>query len=162
MPGRKTRGLGSIVGLLLLWSGAAQAEYGLNMTRGVTPLSAEIYDLHMLIFWICCAIAAVVFGVMIWSFIFHRKSRGAVAAKFHHNTTAEFVWTIIPILILIGMAIPATKTLVKIEQTADADMQLDERGRPIEESNVDDFGPGVLIVDPTDPEELLRPDNDEA
>ncbi|HEY7841438.1 MAG TPA: cytochrome c oxidase subunit II [Gammaproteobacteria bacterium] len=110
------------------WSGTASADYALNMTRGVTPLSREIYDLHMLIFWICCAIAALVFGVMFWSILQHRKSKGAVPARFHHNTTAELVWTIIPIIILVGMAVPATKTLVRFEQVGDADMTIKVTG----------------------------------
>jgi cytochrome c oxidase subunit 2 len=106
----------------------AGADYALNMPRGVTPLSRDIYDLHMLIFWICCAIAAVVFGAMFWSFYHHRKSKGAVAAKFHHNTTAELVWTIIPIIILIGMAVPATKVLINIERAGDAEMTVKVTG----------------------------------
>jgi len=130
MSGRTIRSLwsGAAAFLALCWCQAAQAEYGLNMPRGVTPLSREIYDLHMLIFYICCVIAAIVFGVMIWSIIYHRKSKGAVAAKFHHSTKAEIVWTIIPILILIVMAIPATHTLVKIENAGDADMTIKVTG----------------------------------
>ncbi|MGH8245852.1 MAG: cytochrome c oxidase subunit II, partial [Gammaproteobacteria bacterium] len=113
---------------LLLWPQSSAADYALNMPRGVTPLSHEIYDLHMLIFWVCCAIGVIVFGAMIWSFIHHRKSKGAVAAKFHHSTAAEFVWTFIPIVILIIMAVPATRTLVRIEATADPDMTIKATG----------------------------------
>ena len=113
---------------ILLWSHASRAEYALNMPRGVTPLSREIYDLHMLIFWICCVIAVLVFGVMFWSFYHHRKSKGAVAAQFHHSTKVELVWTVIPILILIGMAVPATKTLVRFEQVGDAQMTIKVTG----------------------------------
>jgi cytochrome c oxidase subunit 2 len=110
------------------WSGPAAADYALNMTRGVTPLSREIYELHMLIFWVCCAIAVVVFGVMLVSIVQHRKSKGAVAAKFHHSTKAELLWTIIPIIILVVMAFPATKTLVRFEQVGDADMTIKVTG----------------------------------
>ncbi len=110
--------------LFLFGATVARAEYGLNMTEGVTPLSRNIYDLHMTIFYICCAIAVVVFGVMFWSIIRHRKSRGVVAAQFHHNTTAEVLWTAVPMLILILMAIPATKSLILIESTGDADMTI--------------------------------------
>ena len=118
-----SRGLMGMLGIpALLWSQTTAADYALNMTRGVTELSREFYDLHMLIFWICCAIAAAVFGVMFWSIFKFRKSQGAVAAQFHHSTKAEIIWTIIPILILIGMAVPATHSLVKMEKTGDADM----------------------------------------
>ena len=110
--------------LLLFGVRLAHAEYGLNMTQGVTPISRNIYDLHMLIFYICCAIAVVVFGIMFWSIFHHRKARGAVAAKFHHSTRLEIIWTTIPVLILIGMAVPATKSLILIESTGDADMTI--------------------------------------
>lgn len=112
-------------GALFLWSMAAAAESGwsqLNMPRGVTPVSREVYDLHMLIFWICVIIGAVVFGVMFYSMYHHRKSRGAIPAKFHESTRVEIVWTMVPFLILVGMAIPATKTLVFMEDTSDTEM----------------------------------------
>ena len=109
---------------LLFGTTAAQAEYGLNLPRGVTPLSHNIYDLHMTIFYICCAIAAVVFGIMFWSIFHHRKSRGAQAASFHHNTTVEIIWTAVPLLILVLMAIPATKSLIMIESTGDSDLTI--------------------------------------
>lgn len=114
--------------LALLWSGGASADYALNMTRGVTELSREFYDLHMLIFWICCIIAVLVFGVMFWSVFKFRKSRGAVAAQFHHSTRAELVWTVIPIIILVGMAVPATQALIKMESTGDADLTVKVTG----------------------------------
>jgi cytochrome c oxidase subunit 2 len=84
------------------------------MPRGVTPLSKDIYALHMTIFSICVVIGIIVFGILIYSLIMHRKSRGAVAAKFHHNTKLEIVWAIIPFLILIAMAIPASIVIFKI------------------------------------------------
>ena len=108
--------------LLLVWAGAASAEWGMNLTQGVTPVSHDVYRLHMLILWIVTIIGIGVFGVMFWSIYHHRKSKGAVAAQFHHSTTAEITWTIIPIVILVVMAIPATKTLVKMEQTGDAEI----------------------------------------
>ena len=114
--------------MCLLWAQFANADWPLNMPRGVTSLSREIYDLHMLIFYICCVIAAIVFGVMFWSIIHHRKSKGAVAAQFHHSTFAEITWTVIPIIILIVMAIPATQTLIKIENSGDADMTIKVTG----------------------------------
>ncbi len=108
----------------LSWAGPALAEYGLNMPRGVTSLSKAAYDLHMLIFWICVVIGIVVFGVMFYSIYHHRKSKGAVPAQFHESTTIEVVWTVIPMLILIGMAIPATRTLIAMEDTREADMSI--------------------------------------
>lgn len=114
---------------LLIWSSVARAGFGeLNMTKGVTPLSEEIYNLHMIILWISVAIGVVVFGVMFWSIFHHRKSKGASAAQFHHSTKAEIVWTIIPVLILVAMAIPATKTLIAMENTGESDMTIKVTG----------------------------------
>ena len=115
-------------GLLALGSTTASAEYGLNLQRGVTPISQEAYDLHMLIFWICVAIAVVVFGVMFISILRHRKSKGAVASQFHESTAVEILWTIIPFLILVGMAIPATKALVAMEDTSNSDLTIKVTG----------------------------------
>ncbi|SVC25340.1 uncharacterized protein METZ01_LOCUS278194, partial [marine metagenome] len=100
----------------------------LNLTEGVTPTSKMVYDLHMIILYIVTAIGVVVFGVMCWSIYHHRKSKGAVAEQFHHSTAAEIAWTVIPILILVLMAIPATKALVFMEQTGDAEMTLKVTG----------------------------------
>lgn len=111
-------------GGLLLGAANAMAEWGLNLPRGVTPISQEAYDLHMLILWVCVAIGIVVFGAMFIAMIRHRKSRGAVAAQFHESTAVEIVWTIIPFLILVGMAIPATKALIAIEDTSDSDLSI--------------------------------------
>ncbi len=86
-------------------------ELAINMTPGVTQISGQVYELHMLIFYICCAIALVVFGAMFYSIVKHRKSKGAVAAHFHESTKVEIIWTVIPIIILIAMAIPATAAL---------------------------------------------------
>ncbi len=113
---------------LALASTRALAEYGLNMTLGVTPTSHQVYDLHMLILWICVVIGVVVFGAMFWSILKHRKSKGAVAAQFHESTGVEIVWTIIPFLILVGMAIPATRTLIAMEDTSDPDMTIKVTG----------------------------------
>jgi cytochrome c oxidase subunit II len=99
-----------------------------NMPRGVTEISQDVFHLHMLILWICVVIGVIVFGVMIWSIVHHRKSRGAVAAKFHDNLQVEVAWTIVPFLILVGMAIPAAKTLVKMEDTRDADITIQVTG----------------------------------
>jgi cytochrome c oxidase subunit 2 len=101
--------------IALLSMPVARAEYGLNMTQGVTPISQELYSLHMWVFWICVIIGVIVFAAMAWSIIHHRKSKGAVAANFHESTTVEIIWTVVPLLILIGIAIPATGTLLRLE-----------------------------------------------
>jgi cytochrome c oxidase subunit 2 len=103
-------------------SGAEERTF--NMTKGVTDISGKVYDLHMLIFYICCAIALVVFGAMFYSMYHHRKSKGAVAAHFHESTKVEIIWTVIPIIILVLMAIPATKTLVAMEDTSQSDLTI--------------------------------------
>lgn len=105
-----------------LLSPSAQADMPLNMTQGVTEISGKVYHLHMIILYICCAIGLVVFGVMIYAMINHRKSKGAVASQFHESTKVEIAWTLIPFLILILMAIPATQTLIAMEDPSDADL----------------------------------------
>ena len=107
---------------LLAVPGMAFADYGLNLPEGVTPISRDIYGLHMTIFWVCVGIAVIVFGVMIYSMIYHRKSKGAVAANFHESTTVELIWTLVPLAILIAIAVPATKVLIDLENTDKADM----------------------------------------
>jgi cytochrome c oxidase subunit II len=108
--------------------GTALAEWELNMPVGVTPLSKDIYDLHMLIFWICVIIGIGVFGVMIYSIIAFRHSKGAVAASFDHSTKVEIIWTIIPIGILVGMAVPAADKLIAIEDTRDSKLTVEVTG----------------------------------
>jgi len=109
-------------------AGLAGAAYDLNLPRGVTPISHEVFDLHMLVLWVCVAIGIVVFSAMFYSIIRHRKSKGAVAAKFHESTVVEILWTIVPFLILIGMAIPATKTLIAMEDTRNPDLSIKVTG----------------------------------
>jgi len=111
--------------VILLCSGNAFAGFDqLNMTPGVTDISHKVYDLHMLIFKICVVICVGVFAVLIYSIFKHRKSKGAKPASFHESTTVEIIWTTIPFLILVGMAVPATKTLLALEDTRDADMSI--------------------------------------
>lgn len=115
----------------LVLSGAstsAFADYTLNMPVGVTDISKEVYDLHMLILWVCVAIGVVVFGAMIVSIILHRKSRGAVAAKWHHHTGVEIVWTTIPFIILVAMAVPAARTLIKMEDFRNSEVSIKVTG----------------------------------
>jgi cytochrome c oxidase subunit 2 len=112
-----------ISGLLgLVATASANADWQLNMPVGVTELSAETHDLHMMAFWICTAIGVLVFGVMIIALVKHRKSVGAEPAKFSHSTAAEITWTAIPVLILLAMAIPAARTMIKIEDSRDPDL----------------------------------------
>ena len=113
---------------LSLVSTLAAAEYGLNFPKPVTAIAQEVYSLHMLIMMVCVGIGIVVFGAMFWSILMHRKSRGAKAAKFHESTTIEIIWTAIPFLILVGMAIPSTATLIKMEDTKNADLVIKVTG----------------------------------
>lgn len=119
--------IGSGLGLTL-YSAAISAEWEVNLTPGVTDVSRSVFDLHMTIFWICVAIAFVVFGVMFWSIFHHRKSRGAEAHNFHENTLVEVIWTIIPLLILVGMAVPATATLIKMYDASEAELDVQITG----------------------------------
>jgi cytochrome c oxidase subunit 2 len=118
--------------LSLVGSLPAHAESGwglLNMTQGVTEISRKIYDLHMEIFWICVIIAVIVFGAMIWSIVTYRKSKGAVAdVTLVHNTKVELIWTTIPVVILVFMAVPAARTLVEIEDTTKTDLSIKVTG----------------------------------
>jgi cytochrome c oxidase subunit 2 len=115
--------------VILLGAGNTFAGFEqLNMTPGVTDISHKVYDLHMLIFKICVVICVGVFAVLIYSIIKHRKSRGAKPASFHESTTVEIIWTTIPFLILVGMAVPATKTLLALEDTRDSDMSIQITG----------------------------------
>ena len=111
-----------------LLSSSAWAETQLNLTKGVTAVSREVYDLHMLALYICTAIGVVVFGAMFWSMIFHRKSKGAKAADFHESTKVEILWTAIPIVILIAMAVPATSTLIDMENNDNSEVTIQVTG----------------------------------
>lgn len=107
---------------------SAWADTQLNLTKGVTAVSREVYDLHMLSLYICTAIGVVVFGAMFWSMIFHRKSKGAKSADFHESTKVEILWTAIPIVILIAMAVPATSTLINMENNDNSDVTIQVTG----------------------------------
>jgi cytochrome c oxidase subunit II len=110
----------SLLSLLgLAGASTASADWTLNMPQGVTELSAETYDLHMMVFWVCVAIGFLVFGVMIVSLIRHRKAAGATPATFTHSTTAEVIWTAVPCIILLMMAVPAAETMIKLEDSRD-------------------------------------------
>ena len=127
------RSLGMACALLLApvmaWAQSADPQrWQLNMGRGVTSTSQNAYDAHMIALWICVVIGALVFGAMAVAMFKFRKSKGAVAATFSHNTTAEIIWTVIPILILVVMAIPATKKLIAMYDTRDAEMTVKVTG----------------------------------
>ncbi len=113
--------------VLMLLSAVALANpevNQLNMAPGVTEIGKEIYDLHMIILGICVVIGIGVFGVMFYSIIYHRKSRGVTPATFHESTQVEILWTVVPFIILIGMAIPATNTLLEIYNNDDAELDV--------------------------------------
>ncbi len=109
-------------------AGSAAALPPYNMTEGVTEVSREVFDLHMLVFWVSVVIGIGVFGVMFYSMFKHRKSKGHKAAQFHESTVVEVIWTVIPFIILIGIAIPATKALIKIDDVGGADMTVKVTG----------------------------------
>ena len=113
---------------LALMTGAAQANWGVNLPRGVTETSREVYDLHMIIFWICVVIGVVVFGAMFYALFAHRRSRHPEPAHFHEHTILEVVWTAIPVLILVAMAIPATVVLVRMEDTSQSELTIKVTG----------------------------------
>lgn len=103
----------------------ADTSNGYNLPIGVTDLSIDIYHLHMLVFWICVGIAVVVFGAMIYSLVRFRHSRGAVPdTTMVHSTKIEIIWTIIPVLILVVMAVPAAESILKIEDTRNSGLSV--------------------------------------
>jgi cytochrome c oxidase subunit 2 len=106
----------------------APDPYQLNMSPGVTPISHDIYDLHMIVFWVCVAIGIAVFGVMIYSMIMHRKSKNHQPAQFHSSAMIELLWTVIPFLFLIIMAVPATIVLMRMDDAAKPDLNIEVTG----------------------------------
>ncbi len=106
----------------------ARAEWALNMPRGITATSQEVYGLHMLILWICVAIGVVVFAAMIYAILMHRKSRGVTPAKFKESAQAEALWTLIPALILIAMAYPSAQTLIRMDDARNPDLTVKVTG----------------------------------
>ena len=121
--------LGPAVALAMAGNVSAEsATRQLNMPQGVTEVSQAAYDIHMIMMWICTVIGIAVFGFMFYVMYAHRKSRGAVAANFHENHVVELIWTIVPALILIVMAIPATSALLKVYDTENADIDIKVTG----------------------------------
>lgn len=108
----------------LVYSAQLFADWQMNMSPGVTAVSKDIYNLHNTILWVCVAIGVVVFGVMFYSLFKYRHSKGAKPAQFHDSTVVELIWTIVPFVILIAMAIPATKTLIFMHNTEKSDLDI--------------------------------------
>ena len=117
---RKSGSLSAVAALVAaLAAPAAHAEWGLNMTQGVTEISRNVYSLHMTMLWACVWIAVAVFGWMIYSLVKFRKSQGAVPdTTLIHSTKAEIIWTIIPVVILVALAVPSARTLIQIEDAS--------------------------------------------
>ena len=122
------RGRAAVIALAVLTPGLARAALVFDLQPPVTPIARQMYDLNVLIFWICVVIFCAVFGVMFYSIFKHRKSVGHEAHQFHENTTVEIVWTVIPFLILLGMAWPATKTILAMKDTSGPDMTIKVTG----------------------------------
>jgi cytochrome c oxidase subunit II len=126
---RKLMNTGAVSALLAFAVPAQAAWTGLNMPKGVTTLSGEIYWLHMLVLWICVVIGIFVFGWMIYSLVKFRKSQGAVPdTTLVHSTKAEILWTAIPVVILVAMAVPAAKRLIQIEDSTNSELTIKVTG----------------------------------
>ncbi len=130
MKGWLTR-LSTGVGLALTTIAAqayTETSGGYNMPVGVTEVSREVHGLHMAVFWVCVVIGIIVFGLMTYSIIKHRRSNNPKPADFHESTTVEIIWTVIPFVVLISLAVPAAGTLIKMEDTRNADMSIKVTG----------------------------------
>jgi cytochrome c oxidase subunit 2 len=112
----------TVIAAALALSAGAHAAYDIDILPPASPVAQQIYDLHWAIIWICVGIFVVVFGAMFYSVFMHRKAAGAKAAHFHENTTVEVIWTVIPFLILIGVAYPATKTVLDMKDASNPDL----------------------------------------
>lgn len=112
----------------MLSAGAAHAAMEYNLQPPVTPIGEQIFDLHIYIMWICVVIFVGVFAVMFYSIFAHRKSKGHQAAQFHENTMVEVVWTVVPFLILLLVAYPATRTVLAMKDTTVPDLTVKVTG----------------------------------
>ena len=111
-----------VAGMAWAASQTALAEYGFNLQTPASQVAQDVFQLHNLIMLVCLGIFIVVFGAMFYSLYAHRKSKGHQAAHFHENTTVEVIWTVIPFVILMGMAYPAAKVVINMKDTANPDM----------------------------------------
>ena len=123
-----SKGLRSIAAAAAWLAAGAALANQYNLPEPQSIIAREIYDLHTLIMWIIVGIFVVVFGAMTYAIVMHRKSVGHEAQQFHENTTVEIIWTIIPFFILIGMAWPATKTIISMKDTSGADITIKATG----------------------------------
>jgi cytochrome c oxidase subunit 2 len=114
--------------LFLLSPEILHAAWGLNMTQGATPISQDVYNMHMTSLYVVTVIGILVFGVMFWSIFHHRKSKGVKPAKFSHSTTVEVIWTLIPFAIIVALAIPATKLLARMDDTSKSEITIKATG----------------------------------
>jgi len=121
---RKTLRNAALAAAALVLGATANAGYDVDILPPASPIARQIYDLHWAILWVCVGIFVVVFGAMFYSVFKHRKAAGAKAAQFHENTTVEVIWTVIPFLILIGMAYPATKTVLEMKDASSPDLTI--------------------------------------
>lgn len=120
--------LAGIMGAALATSQSVLADWAYNLQPPASPVAQHVFDLHNLIMLVCLGIFVVVFGAMFWSLIKHRKAAGHQAAHFHENTTVEIVWTVIPFLILMGMAYPAAKVVIDMKDTSNPDLTIKVTG----------------------------------
>ncbi|MFY8176914.1 MAG: cytochrome c oxidase subunit II [Candidatus Methylopumilus universalis] len=114
--------------LFLLSPDILHAAWGLNMREGATPISQDVYNMHMTSLYVVTVIGILVFGVMFWSIFHHRKSKGVKPAKFSHSTTVEVIWTLIPFAIIVALAIPATKLLARMDDTSKSEITIKATG----------------------------------
>ena len=126
MRSKSVATLAGVSALALYSSIALGSKYNLPEPQSV--IAKDIYDQHILLMWICLVIFIGVFGVMFYSVLKHRKSLGYKAANFHHSTVVEIIWTVVPCIILVGMAYPATKTVIAMKDTSSADMTIKATG----------------------------------
>ena len=114
--------------LALAASASALADYAVDILPPASPMAQDAYDLHWGILWVCVVIFFIVFGAMFWSIFKHRRSAGAKAAQFHENTTIEVIWTVVPLVVLVAMAWPATRTMLEMKDASGADMTVKVTG----------------------------------
>ncbi len=128
-PPRVAQRAAALAYLLFGHAGTSHADYAINLPPPATGIARQIYDLHTLILWICAAILIVVFVPMVIALVRHRRSAGHVAHRFHDNLRLEILWTAVPVLILVGMAHPATKTVIEMKDWSASDMTIKIVGR---------------------------------
>lgn len=128
-PPRVAQRAAALAYLLFGHAGTSHADYAINLPPPATGIARQIYDLHTLILWICAAILIVVFVPMVIALVRHRRSAGHVAHRFHDNLRLEILWTAVPVLILVGMAYPATKTVIEMKDWSASDMTIKIVGR---------------------------------